>query len=166
MIEPSQINVVAKKYENENVRFRTFLKCHADCDELDRQFLELHNELFAEYDCAKCRNCCQAFSTGLTESEIDNISAFLGSSKEDFIEKHLVQSIEGYEIKAPCCFLKSDGVCQIQECRPESCSEFPHTNKPERLWSLLGILSFAEVCPVVFEILQRLKKIYRFKTRR
>lgn len=166
MIEPSKIGAVASKYENENVRFRTFLKCHAAPDELDSQFLELHNELFAEYDCAKCRNCCQAFSTGLTESEIDNISAFLGSSKEDFIEKHLVQSIEGYEIKAPCCFLKSDGVCQIQECRPESCREFPHTNKSERLWNLLGILSFAEVCPVVFEILQRLKKIYRFKTRR
>jgi hypothetical protein len=53
----------------------------------------------------------------------------------------------------------------IEECKPKTCKEFPHTNKPERLWSLLGVLSFAEICPVVFEILERLKQIYRFKTR-
>ena len=166
MIEPSKISMVARKYENENIRFRTFLKCNADEDELDRQFLELHNELFLDYDCSKCRNCCRAYGTNLQESEIDSISAFFELSREDFVERHLIKSGEGFEIKAPCCFLRTDGSCQIQEYRPVSCREFPHTNKPERLWSLLGVLSFAEECPVVFEMLQRLKEIYRFKTRR
>ena len=32
-----------------------------------------------------------------------------------------------------------------------------------RLSSLLGVLDFARQCPVVFEILQNLKKIYRFR---
>ena len=39
MIEPSKVSEAAKKRENENVKFRTFLKCNADSDELDRQFL-------------------------------------------------------------------------------------------------------------------------------
>lgn len=57
MINPDEVKSEAKKKENENFKFRTFLKCHADEDKLDRQFLRLHKELFADYDCSKCRNC-------------------------------------------------------------------------------------------------------------
>jgi len=165
MIEPSKVAMAAKKREKENVKFRTFLKCNADSDELDSQFLALHNELFSGYDCCKCNNCCREYNTSVRADEIDPISAFLGLTKQEFIEKHLVQSAEGHEIKAPCCFLNENGACAIQECKPAECMDFPHTDKPERLFSLLGVLSFAEVCPVVFEILERLKGIYRFRSR-
>ena len=107
MIEPSKVSVAAKKRENENVKFRTFLKCNADAAELDRQFLELHNELFAGYDCCKCNNCCREYSTMLQDGEVDSIAAFLGLTSQEFTEKHLSQSAEGYEIKAPCCFLRA-----------------------------------------------------------
>ena len=59
MIEPSKIKETAKRYEDENLQFRSFLKNRADYDELDKQFLDLHNELFAGYDCCKCANCCR-----------------------------------------------------------------------------------------------------------
>ena len=49
-----------EKVERENYKFRTYLKNHADSDELDEQFLELHNELFKVYDCSKCRSSCCA----------------------------------------------------------------------------------------------------------
>lgn len=49
MIHPDTIRAEAKKKENENFKFRTFLKCHADEKELDWQFLHLHKELFADY---------------------------------------------------------------------------------------------------------------------
>lgn len=58
MIKPSQVKEAFKKVENENYKFRTYLKKYADIDELDKQFLKLHNELFVNYDCSKCRNCC------------------------------------------------------------------------------------------------------------
>lgn len=45
MIEPSKIKEKFKKIEDENYRFRTYLKIHADPDELDKQFAELHKEL-------------------------------------------------------------------------------------------------------------------------
>jgi hypothetical protein len=38
-------------------------------------------------------------------------------------------------------------------------------DKPERLFSLLGIVESSGVCPVVFEILEKLKQQYRFKYR-
>lgn len=163
MIAPSKVNAAAKKLEKENLRFRAFLKNHADDDELDRQFLRLHNELFAEYDCCKCGNCCWAYSTALSEHEIGSIAAFLGLSRQEFLEKYLSESAEGYEIKAPCRFLNANGECAIQECKPEECRAFPHTNKPGRLESLLGVVSFAEECPVVFEIIERLKDTYNFR---
>ena len=165
MIEPSKFSAVAEKYEEENFQFRAFLKNRADADELDEQFLELHNELFADNDCSKCRNCCKEYGTTLKEEELKTIAEFLGLTKEEFVDKHLTQSTEGFVIEALCCFLKENGECEIEACKPTSCKEFPHTNKPERLWSLLGVIDFAQVCPVVFEILQRLKRIYGFRSR-
>ncbi len=57
MIEPSKVKEAFKKVEDENYSFRAFLKNNADIDELHEQFLKLHNELFVNYDCSKCRNC-------------------------------------------------------------------------------------------------------------
>jgi len=45
MIEPSEVREAFKRVERENYSFRAYLKNHADADELDEQFLELHNEL-------------------------------------------------------------------------------------------------------------------------
>jgi len=163
MIEPSKVNAVASKKEDENLEFRAFLKNCADYDELDKQFARLHNELFAGYDCCKCNNCCRVYSVTVQKDEIGTIAAFLGLTEQAFTEAHLTQSGEDYAIKVPCCFLDENGECAIQTCKPVECREFPYTNKPDRAQSLLGVISFAEVCPVVFEILERLKAIYNFK---
>ena len=45
MLRPSQVQFYAKKAENKNYRFRSWLKMHADPDDLDAQFLLLHKEL-------------------------------------------------------------------------------------------------------------------------
>jgi len=172
MIAPSKINAVAKKAEEENYKFRTFLKNRADSDELDAQFLELHNELFADYDCCKCSNCCKTYTTVLSDDDISAIADYLGKTEDDFINEYLEESDpfdsdEGrFKIKGqPCLFLLADGKCSIQECKPSSCKGFPFTDRPERLFSLLGVVEFAGECPVVFEILERLKKIYGFRKR-
>ena len=38
-------------------------------------------------------------------------------------------------------------------------------DQPERLWSLLGMLDTVTICPVAFEIVERLKKEYGFRRR-
>ena len=45
MLHPDKVLVEAKKKEDENYKFRSFLKGHADEEELDEQFLRLHKEL-------------------------------------------------------------------------------------------------------------------------
>jgi Fe-S-cluster containining protein len=162
LVEPLLINSFARKKAEENFRFRTFIKNNIAEEELDKRFLILHHELFHDYDCSRCNNCCIAFSAPVSDSEIRAIATFLQLSYRDIISGFLVKVEDGYETTAPCSFLGKGGGCVIESCKPSSCREFPFTNKPERLSSLLGILAIAEQCPVVFEMLERLKKHYRF----
>lgn len=164
MIEPWNIKEAFAKVEKENYKFRIYLKNHADVDELDEQFLKLHNELFKEYDCSKCRNCCKEYTVSFEENEIEQVYKLLGITKEEFMDKYIEETVAGYDLKEkPCCFLAENGACEIEECKPEGCKGYPFTNEPERLFSLLSIVEFSSVCPIVFEMLERLKKIYGFK---
>lgn len=45
---------------------------------------------------------------------------------------------------------------------PEDCRNYPYTDQPNRLGSLYGMLGAVEVCPVAYEIWERLKQEYRF----
>jgi Fe-S-cluster containining protein len=166
MVEPSKIKEAAGKYENQNMKFRTFLKNRADPDELDAHFLKLHNELFSAYDCCKCNNCCKAYDIYLEDEDVQAAAEFLSQSQEDFIGEYLTETDDGYKLtRKPCVFLREDGRCRINAQKPSACRGYPFTDHPDRIASLMGILEFSEVCPVVFEILERLKKIYHFRTR-
>jgi hypothetical protein len=170
MVGPNEVKAEAKRLEEQNYKFRTFLKIHADDDELDAQFLELHKELFADYDCCQCRNCCKAYNIILDQEEVEKIAAFLGMAESDFIAKYLTNTEPNdekpYKIKEkPCLFLCENGSCQIEGCKPDDCAGYPYTNRPDRLSSMLGIVDHAEVCPVVFEMLERLKVMYGFRNR-
>lgn len=164
MLPPQNVSAAAAKREDQNLRFRTFLKNHADPEELARQFLALHKKLFAGYDCCRCGNCCQTYGTTLTEKEIVNISAYLGLTRQQFQEDHLIRGRDGLELPAPCRFLNTDRKCRLQECKPEECKGFPYTDRPHRLESMYSVLSAADVCPVVFGIIERLKELYHFRT--
>jgi Fe-S-cluster containining protein len=165
MIKPTQVKVKALRLEKQNLEFRSFLKNRADDDELDAQFLELHTELFATYDCSQCNNCCREFSVNIDSDEAESIAAFLGMTGSEFASKYLTEADPWTEkLVNPCPFLGDDG-CQIQSCRPRVCEGFPFTDQPDRLSSMMSIIGHAEVCPIVFEILERLKVMYGFRHR-
>ena len=169
MIAPRKVQYEAKKKENENIEFRTFLKCNADDDELDKQFQSLHKELFDRYDCSQCRNCCKKYSGTIPVEDIESDAAYLNMTRADFISAYLNEEIyeEEYQTKhKPCDFFAADGSCKLGECRPDNCKKYPYTDQPERLSSLYKVLEVVEVCPVAFEIYERLKIEYGFKFRR
>lgn len=166
MIKPTKIRLEARKKEEENLRFRTFLKCEADEDVLDQQFLELHNELFENYDCSQCRNCCKEYRGSIPVEDIEQDALYLKTTPERFVKRYLGKKDNNghYETKhKPCDFLLKDGSCKLGDCKPTGCKDFPYTNKPDRLFSLYSVLSVINVCPVAFEIFERLKEIYGFK---
>ena len=89
MISPNEISVRAKLKENENYRFRTYLKMHADALKLDEQFRELHEELFDKYDCSQCRNCCKMYCGLIPQDDIEKVAGQFSISGEDFINRYL-----------------------------------------------------------------------------
>jgi len=45
MIKPREVRAKALQFEDQNIKFRSFLKNRAGHDELDAQFKALHDEL-------------------------------------------------------------------------------------------------------------------------
>ena len=166
MLLSGEVAETAKKNEVQNYKFRVYLKNHAVEEELDKQFLKLHNELFAGYDCTKCRNCCRMYRGQFENDEIERAAKRLNMLCDEFIEKFLTKDNceMNYVTKnKPCDFLEDNGECMLGDCKSESCKNYPYTNQPGRLWSLLGFIDSVSVCPVAYEICERLKEMYNFK---
>lgn len=169
MIPPRKISRIAKEKEDENFEFRTFLKMNAEEEDLDQRFLRLHNEMFAKYDCSRCRNCCKMFHGAIPVGDIEQDAEKLNVTKEQFMEFFLAsKTVEGepdmYQTKhKPCDFLQEDGDCKLGDCKPANCIKYPYTNQPHRLESLFSVLDAVSVCPVAFEIFEQLKEEYGFK---
>ena len=147
MIAPRKVKFEAKKKENENIEFRTFLKCNADEKELDEQFKKLHEELFANYDCSRCRNCCKMYCGSIPEEDFEKDAEYLGITKEEFIKSYLMkkESENIYVTKHhPCDFLEKDGSCKLGEYKPENCRKYPYTDQPE-MQILLERYAYSEI---------------------
>ena len=152
---------IKEKKIDENYEFRRYLKGHADEKTLDKQFKKLHNKYFKDFDCAKCRNCCKKIGISMTEYELEKICKEYNYDIDELKNKVLTENYGEY-VARPCPFLK-EGKCKLDKFKPQSCIDYPYTDKPERLFSLLTIVSNSKVCPVVYQILEDLKKEYNFK---
>ncbi len=162
MFSPKYIVKRAKSKENQNLRFRSWLKWHVSEKELDEAFRELHEELFANYNCCQCGNCCRMYRTTVEPSEMERIAEALGITVEELKEKYLLHENDIDTFPAPCPMLQEDGTCRIQDVKPEECCAFPYTDRPDRMSSLYSVMEYAGMCPVVYEIVERLKLRYQF----
>ena len=54
MIDINELENLAKSKQEENLKFRRYLKTHADAEKLDNDFKSLHEKYFEIYDCSKC----------------------------------------------------------------------------------------------------------------
>lgn len=116
LVAPENVKSEAEKKEKENMAFRTFLKGHADERILDQQFAELHEALFANYECDRCRNCCKLYHGAIPQEEIEKDAACLGISQERFMDQYLQKELteERYLTKRkPCDFLEPNGSCKL-----------------------------------------------------
>lgn len=131
-------------------------------DDLDAQFHKLHEEVFEKTDCSQCANCCKTTSPIFYQKDIEKLSKYFRIRPSQFIEKYLhVDEDDDYVLNtSPCAFLRSDNSCSVYEQRPLACREYPHTNR-KKMYQLLDITSRnTAVCPAVFDIVEKLKRIY------
>ncbi|MCL2046981.1 MAG: YkgJ family cysteine cluster protein [Oscillospiraceae bacterium] len=168
MVKPEEVKEKSLLLENENFKFRQFLRNRVDSNELDKNFKKLHNEIFANYDCCQCTNCCKVYGVIIGQEELTKISKYLNMSERDFFAAYLeladYEDDSQFKIRESLCpFLQEDGRCQVNECKPDVCKEYPFTDHPNRISSMYNVISMTAVCPVVLEILERLKTIFDFK---
>lgn len=129
--------------------------------QLDSTIHKLHDEVFETTDCLKCANCCKTTSPIFYDKDIERASKHLKIKPSKFIEQYLkIDDERDYVLKqSPCAFLDHENYCMIYESRPTACREYPHTNR-KRMYQILDLtLENTMVCPAVFEITERLKKV-------
>ncbi len=161
-LDLKKIERLGKIREYENVRFRSFLKGFDD-KKIDPIVHRLNEEISAQIDCTECGNCCKVLRSRIAEHDIERLAGGLGISRSQVIERYLeLYDNELYIEQIPCPFLK-DNKCTVYEYRPDDCRSYPHLHKPHfisRLWSVIDNYS---ICPIVFNVVERLKDELGFR---
>jgi len=89
-----------------------------------------HNGL--RFECTNCGNCCRVHGdyafVYLSEKDIDNISAYLGLGRKEFLDRHC-KVLDGWVTlkfdQPACAFLTDDNRCGIYPVRPKQCATWP-----------------------------------------
>ena len=159
----AEIKRITAAEEDENVRFRQFLKYKLSWSDrrLDAFVQKILEKVTAAIDCTQCANCCRVLTVSLIAEDIARLAERLGMTPAEAEAAYAVPD-EGCERAIACkpCPLLNDNLCSVYESRPRDCREYPHLQKGEfrdRMWS---VLSNAEDCPIVFNVLRELKSYF------
>lgn len=127
---------------------------------LDKLIHPLHEEVFECTNCLKCANCCTTTGPLFTDKDISRIAKHLRIKPFEFTQQYLrIDEDRDYVLKSvPCTFLGEDNYCSIYEVRPKACREYPHTDRKKQNQLLNLTEKNIEVCPAVFNIVEKLKK--------
>ena len=154
----NKIKKMAQLKEEENYEFRIFLK---GCDhyQVDKLVHKLNQKYLAQYDCKKCANCCKKRTLTISLEELKTIAQYLNISNEKFKEKYIERNTpSGFTLKGQGCPFLDNNKCSIYECRPEVCHSFPHLHKDNINHRLLSIIENSHICPIIYNVLEKLKK--------
>jgi uncharacterized protein len=165
------IKELAEKRERENLEFRIFLKGYPmEIEEMDEIVHNLYDQVVQEIDCRECGNCCREISPGFEEGDIEQMAKGQEISPSEFESKYLEKDDDEFSNELifktlPCPFLE-ENICTCYEHRPEDCRSFPHLHKDEFVFRLLGVLENYEICPIVFNVYELLKKRFSWPKKR
>jgi uncharacterized protein len=155
------IKAKAAEREEENVEFRTYLKYQdLSSEKIDAIVHDILADVTAQIDCTKCGNCCEKIRPTLDDEDIRIFAEGLGLPENQFRTQYLIHE-KNFQHKIvfntmPCPFLE-DRKCVNYDNRPKECRSYPHLHKADITGRLLGILFNYEICPIVFNVYERLK---------
>jgi uncharacterized protein len=165
----AKIKRIAQQKEEENWRFRSFLKAYDGSPrEIDRLVHDLYQRISAEVDCQQCANCCREIQPILNRKDIRVFSRGLGLDVNQFKEQFLVkddETLDKFRFNTlPCPFLRGN-LCLNYEDRPQDCRSFPHLHKRDFTSRLWGVVENYSLCPLVFNVYEYLKRELWYKNR-
>ena len=128
---------------------------------LDQKIHPIHGEVFSCTDCLKCANCCSTTSPLFTDKDISRIAKYLRIKPSAVVSQYLRIDEDRFYVlkKSPCTFLGADNYCSIYDARPKACRDYPHTDRVKQSQLLNLTEKNVDVCPAVFEIVEKLKKV-------
>ncbi|MCK5101866.1 MAG: YkgJ family cysteine cluster protein, partial [Cyclobacteriaceae bacterium] len=134
---------------------------------IDKIVHSLYSEVLDHIDCTECGNCCIELETCFQKDEIDRLTKELKIDKEEFINQSTNHGKYGekdkfYLNEKPCQFLK-DKKCTIYALRPEECNSYPYLHKDDFISRLFGVIENYEICPIVYNVYELLKRRLNFK---
>lgn len=152
-----KIKAIALQKAAENDLFRIFLK-QQDSNQIDQMVHHLNDTITSEIDCTQCGNCCKSLMINVTREEAVALAAQLQISLTAVKDKYLEESEQGQLIinAIPCHFLKGTS-CSIYKHRFTECREFPHLHKANFTGRLFGTFMYYEMCPIIFNVVEKLK---------
>jgi uncharacterized protein len=159
----NQIKKIAAKKEDENWEYRAYLKgLSMPSEKIDTIVHHILAEVTAQIDCTQCGNCCKQIRPTLDEEDIRIFANGLKLAVDEFREQYLTLEEDAPSViifnNLPCPFLV-DLRCGNYPNRPKECQSYPHLHKPEFTSRSISVLFNYEICPIVFNVFEQLKKV-------
>ena len=155
------IEQTSKANEQENLDFRAYVRADLELSDyrLNAVVQQATQEVWARIDCRTCANCCKTRHPVFSRAEVQRIADYLGMTPAELRARYLETDQEAAKYttrELPCPFLQGN-LCSIYDVRPSVCAGYPHLHRNfrNRLWQTIDN---AETCPIVFNVLERLKR--------
>lgn len=157
--DPDVVAKLAGEREEANWRFRSFLKgIDLEVEELDAIVHRHFEDVASQIDCCACGNCCRQILPTLEAADVGRLAEGLATTSEEIASLYLTRKENGDLTfnRRPCPFL-SGNRCRVYEHRPETCRSYPHLQKADFVFRLAQAVSNCSVCPISFNVYERLK---------
>lgn len=165
----SELEKLAAEKEDENWRFRSFLKFYDGMtdEELDSLVFQIADDVSSKIDCTNCGRCCTKLKPICSEQDQQRLAAGLAIMVEQLREQYLEYDESddepGWRMKnTPCPFLQ-DKKCIVYENRPDNCRDYPYLHKPDFSYRTWGMIERTFTCLIVFQVMEELKEKLNFQ---
>jgi Fe-S-cluster containining protein len=166
IIDLASIACACKAKAAENEAFQRYVKADLELSDyrLNTLVKRTTQEVWAQIDCRTCANCCKTRHPLFSREEIQRIADCVGLTPQELRARYLEYDRDSGRYitrQLPCPFLK-DNLCTVYEVRPATCAGYPHLHRNLRS-RLSQTIDNAETCPIVFNVLERLKQRLGFR---
>lgn len=157
--DPNVVAKLAEKREDANWRFRSFLKgIDLSVEELDTIVHKHYKDVSSQIDCCACGNCCREVLPVLRDDDVVRLAEGLELSRDELAKRFLTTDEDGdLTFSRRPCPLLSGNRCSAYDHRPDVCRSFPHLRKDEFVFRLIQAVQNCSVCPIVYNVFERLK---------
>jgi Fe-S-cluster containining protein len=162
----NRIAALAEQYRDDNRAFAHFIDIMWEREgrsdaELDALVEQIAADVSRSIDCTACANCCRTLTVGLEPDDVDRLAAGLGCSAGEVLTRYVDRAAgaafgEWATLRGVPCPLLRDNLCRVYAHRPLACAQYPAFT-PDFRWLLDYILEDVGRCPIVFNVIERLK---------